>query len=214
MQVMEQPGQYLEDIKVIKKIMEESSRFLSLSGLSGVFPGIFALAGAVAAMLVVPETTVFGKDYVVPVAGAAGRHDIIRFLVADAAVVLLLSLATALFFSYRKAKKSGHRFWTPVSKRMLLSLVVPLAAGGLFVILTLGRIPGWAAGSATLVFYGLALVNAGKFTFGEIYWLGIIEIVTGLICIMMPGYTIIFWAFGFGIMHIVYGLYMYIRYKG
>jgi len=211
---MEQPGQYLEDIKVIKKIMEESSRFLSLSGLSGISAGLFAIAGAIAAKIIIPESIVNGQGYAESIVTSAEGARIIRLLVLDAAIVLVLALISAVFFSYRKARKLGHNIWTPVTRRMLLNLIIPLLTGGLFVIITMGRIPGWATASATLIFYGLALVNAGKFTFGEIYWLGVIEIVTGMLSLMLPGYTLLFWAFGFGILHIIYGLYMYIKYKG
>jgi hypothetical protein len=64
-----------------------------------------------------------------------------------------------------------------------------------------------------LIFYGLGLVNAGKFTFGEIYYLGILEIITGLISAFIPGRGLIFWIFGFGILHIIYGLAVYRKYE-
>jgi hypothetical protein len=64
-----------------------------------------------------------------------------------------------------------------------------------------------------LIFYGLALVNAGKFTFGEIFYLGILQIVTGLVSAFVPGWGLIFWIFGFGVLHIIYGLAMYRKYE-
>ena len=211
---MNQSSQHLEDIKIIKKIMEESSRFLSLSGLSGIFMGLFAIAGAIAAKLIIPENIISGQGYTESFRADPEGLSIIRLLFIDAGVVLLLALAVAIFFSYRKAAKSGQSIWTPVSRRLLLNLLIPLVTGGLFILITLGRIPGTVTASATLIFYGLALVNAGKFTFGEIYWLGVLEVVTGLICLLFPGYTLYFWAFGFGVLHITYGFYMHIRYRG
>ncbi len=210
---MNEPNQHLEDIRIIKKIMEDSTRFLSLSGLSGVFAGVFAIAGAVAAWVLLPKSVIsghgFGDSLVMKIAG--GR--ITTFILADAAVVLILALAAALFFSIRKARRNGQKIWTPVTRRLLLNMMIPLAAGGLFVIITLGHIPGHIAASSTLIFYGLALVNAGKFTLDEIYWLGVTEIVVGLLSLVFTGYTLLFWTFGFGILHIAYGLYMYIRYR-
>jgi hypothetical protein len=126
--------------------------------------------------------------------------------------VLALSVLFALWFSLKKAKRDGKKFWTPTSRRMLLNLLIPLAAGGVFIIALLLQnhvqmiIPGF------LVFYGLALVNAGKFTFGEIYYLGILEIITGLIAAFFPGWGLIFWVIGFGILHIIYGVAMYRKY--
>jgi len=211
---MNQSSQHLEDIKIIKKIMEESSRFLSLSGLSGVFAGIFAIAGAIAAKIIIPDSIINGQGYAESFMSDPEGVKIIKLLFADAAVVLFLALASAVFFSYRKAAKEGHNIWTPVSRRLLLNLLIPLAAGGFFVLITLGRIPGTVSASATLIFYGLALVNAGKFTFDEIYWLGVTEVATGLVSLLFPGYTLYFWAFGFGVLHIVYGFYMHYRYRG
>jgi len=211
---MENINQPLEDIKTIKRIMEQSSRFLSLSGLSGVSAGIIAIAGAVVANIIIQGSAhnpLLSNESVLG-DGDAGRT--VLLLLLNAIVILFLALSSALFFSYRKARKSGERIWTPVSKKLLLSLSIPLITGGLFIVLVIGIIPGSIIAASTLIFYGLALVNASKFTFGEIYWLGLCEIGTGLICIALPGYTLVFWAFGFGLLHIVYGLLMYFRYKG
>ena len=134
-------------------------------------------------------------------------------LFADAALVLILALVSAFFFSWRKARKEGKGIWTPVTGRMLLNLALPLAAGGFFVIFTLGSVPGNVTASATLIFYGLALINSSKYTLGEIYWLGILEVITGLATLLLPGHALMLWAFGFGILHIIYGLFMYIRYR-
>lgn len=211
---MNQSSQHLEDIKVIKKIMEESSRFLSLSGLSGVFMGLFAIAGAIAAKMIIPEDIISGQGYAGSFMADPEIKRIAWLLLADAGVVLFLALVAAVLFSYRKATKSGQSLWTPVSRRLLLNLFIPLFTGGLFILITLGRIPGTVSVAATLIFYGLALVNAGKFTFGEIYWMGVLEIATGLICLLFPGYTILIWAFGFGVLHITYGFYMHFKYMG
>lgn len=211
---MNQSSQHLEDIKVIKKIMEESSRFLSLSGLSGVFMGLFAIAGAIAAKMIIPENVISGHGYAGSFLADPEGKRVLGLLLADAGIVLFLALVAAVLFSYRKAAKSGHSIWTPVSRRLLLNLFIPLLTGGLFILITLGRIPVTVSVSATLIFYGLALVNAGKFTFGEIYWLGVLEVVTGLICLLFPGYTILIWAFGFGVLHITYGFYMHFKYLG
>jgi hypothetical protein len=64
----------------------------------------------------------------------------------------------------------------------------------------------------TLIFYGLALVNASKYTLSEVRSLGIIEIVIGLFAMHFIGYGLLLWAVGFGVMHIIYGIIMHIRY--
>jgi hypothetical protein len=198
---MDNNASHLEDLKIIRKVMEESSRFLSLSGLSGIFAGIFALAGAAIAYFAILET------------GAAGTCHGMSTLIIDGVIVLVLAIGISLFFSIRKSKKTGTQIWTPVSKRMLINLSIPLVTGGVFIVaLLVYNYPGLIVPSM-LLFYGLALVNAGKYTFNEIFYLGLLEIFTGLVAVFLPDFGIYFWAFGFGILHITYGLIMYRKYE-
>lgn len=210
---MKNTNQHLEDLKAIKSFMEQSSRFLSLSGLSGISAGLFAIAGAIAAKMIIKGPVINAWGYSKAISQTESEGKTIVLLLLTAGVVLILAISSALFFSYRKARKSGHKIWTPVSKRLLINLSIPLAAGGLLILLTLGQLNGSIIAALTLIFYGLALVNAGKFTFSEIYWLGIMEIVTGLLCLAIPGYAFIFWIAGFGLLHIGYGAFMYFKYK-
>jgi MFS family permease len=203
----------IEDLKAIRKIMEESSRFLSLSGLSGVFAGATAIAGAlVAYFFILGNGNIKYDDYFQNL--SANETLVLRWqLMADAFLVLVLSVLFALYFSIKKAKRDGKSFWTPLSKRLLINLLIPLVTGGVFIIVFLLQnnmqlvVPGF------LIFYGLALVNAGKFTFSEVYYLGIMEIITGLVSAFVPGWSLIFWIFGFGILHIIYGLVMFRKYE-
>jgi hypothetical protein len=203
----------IEDIKAIRKIMEESSRFLSLSGLSGVFAGLTAIAGALVAYFFILDNGSIHYDEYFRSLSAKETFSLRWQLFADAASVLVLSILFSLYFSIKKAKRDGKSFWTPVSRRMLINLLIPLATGGIFIIVLLYQnniqliVPGF------LIFYGLALVNAGKFTFGEVFYLGILEIITGLVSAFFPGWGMLFWIFGFGILHIIYGLVMYRKYE-
>jgi len=96
---------------------------------------------------------------------------------------------------------------------MLIHLFIPLITGGLFALILLYRNDSTLLASVTLIFYGLALVNAGKYTLGEIQYLGVFEIVLGLLAGIFTCWGLLFWAIGFGILHIVYGLVMYYRYE-
>jgi hypothetical protein len=68
------------------------------------------------------------------------------------------------------------------------------------------------AAPAMLIFYGLALINASPNLFDEIRYLGYSEILIGLLAAAFIGYGLYFWAFGFGVLHIAYGLVMYKKY--
>jgi len=190
---------HTEDLKTIRKIMEESSRFLSLSGLSGIFAGIFALIGLITALWLSGNSdTIINTDLAIFI---------------DAVAVLSCALITAIYFSYRKAKSKGHKIWTTTTKRMLVNLAVPLvSAVGFILVFYLDNNFQYIVPSM-LVFYGVALVSAGKFMFGEIIYLGILEIITGFVAMFLPGYSLYLWGFGFGILHIFYGAIMYIKYR-
>jgi hypothetical protein len=194
---MENKLEYIEEIKSIKRIMEKSSRFLSLSGLSGIFAGSAAFLGGTAAQIAILKNT--------------GGMRIM--LIIDAIVVLFLAIGTSLYFSYRKSVRQGLQIWTPISKRFLLNFLVPLASGGLFIIILYIQNQWQLIVPSMLIFYGLALINAGKFTYGEVFYLGLAEIFTGFVSAISPEYAVFFWSFGFGLLHIAYGLFMYRKYE-
>jgi hypothetical protein len=194
---MDNKSKYSDDLMVIKKMMEESTRFLSLSGLSGIFAGFVALAGSVAAHLIILKTKTSILDGFLISLSLQESGKMKTLLIADALFVVLLALAGSYYFSYTKSVKKGLKVWTPVSKRLLVNLFVPLIAGGFFM----------------LIFYGLALVNAGKFTFSEVFYLGITEIFIGFLAGIFQGSPLLFWTFGFGLLHIGYGLFMYRKYE-
>lgn len=210
---MNQNQQHLEDLRAIKITMERSSRFLSLSGLSGISAGVTAIAGALVARIIIDAPIIKAWDYSRAFTFSEESSVMMLRLLITAGVVLLVASGSATWFSWRKAIRAGDKIWTPVTRRLLISLTVPLGAGGLFILFTLGNLEGSMIAAMTLVFYGLALVSASKYTLGDIFWLGITEIVVGLVSLLLPGYVFIFWVFGFGILHIVYGILMHIRYR-
>lgn len=198
---------YLKDIIEIKSIMNKSSRFISLSGLSGILAGIYALIGAFAANYLLTNYQV-ANSYV----GLIPISYLEYFLLGIALLVLTLSVITAFIFSSKKAKKSGENLWDATSKRLLINFAIPLFTGGSFcIILYQYGLIGLIA-PATLIFYGLACVNASKYTLGDIRYLGFLNIVIGLVSTQFIGYGLYFWAFGFGILHIVYGIVLYNKY--
>jgi hypothetical protein len=202
-----------EDLQAIRDIMERSSKFISLSGLSGIFAGLCALAGAAVAWFFIPDALHLPSTPETTGAyeGLAGYN--LFYMVLVALLVLVTAAMGATWFSFRKARKAGQPFWTHPTRRLLINLLIPLAAGGLFTLILLYRNHPELAASAMLIFYGLALVNAGKFTFGEIHYLGLTEIMLGILAGIFVQYGFLIWTIGFGLMHIVYGTAMYYRHE-
>jgi len=193
----------LEDLKAIREMMEKSTKFLSLSGLSGILAGATAICGAAFAyfyLLRDPSAT----DY--------NRFQETMIMLADAMLVLILSLSYAFYFSWKKARKSKQKIFNKVTYKLLYNLAIPLLSGGIFSFIFLLRGDVEMVASATLLFYGLALVNVSKFTYNEIHYLGITEIVLGLLAAIFMHNGIIFWTIGFGVCHIIYGFAMYRKY--
>lgn len=205
---MEDPKEHLQALTEIRSMMERSSRFISLSGLSGVFSGIFALIGAYVAHLLLKN---YFREY--PNGQQEEDVEIIAFLFYDALLILICSVSVGVLFTIRNSRKKGIKIWDNTAKRLLVNLTIPLAAGGIFCLILLYHGIFGLVAPATLLFYGLALINASKYTLNDIRYLGICEIVLGLISSVYIGYGLLFWAIGFGVLHIVYGAVMYFKYE-
>lgn len=210
---MENKTEYLEDLRIIKKVMEESSRFLSLSGLSGIFAGLIALAGAAVSVFVFLDGSLILNDEMFSLKSAQELSRLKTDLALLAVFVLVLSIAVSLWFSRRNAVRKNQRIWTPVSRKFLINMIVPLVTGGILIMIFLLNNEWHYIMPAMLVFYGLSLVSATKFTYNDIFYLGLIEVLCGLAAAALPAYGIILWSLGFGLLHIVYGLLLYRKYE-
>ena len=198
-----------EDLSHIRSMMERSSRFISLSGLSGVFAGLPALIGG---LYVYQLFKINGLDYF------DGEHklysvDLVSELVIIAIVILFFALSFGIFFTIRKSKKYNLPIWTSATKKMLFNLAIPLLVGAVFCLALLYHQIYVLIAPATLLFYGLGLINAEKYTFSDIKYLGFCELALGCISLFFLGYGLFFWIIGFGVLHILYGLIMFKKYK-
>ncbi|HRF77923.1 MAG TPA: hypothetical protein PLB46_15195 [Chitinophagales bacterium] len=202
---------YLDDLKEIRSMMEKSSRFISLSGLSGISAGIIALVGAFIASWYI-KTHIENPSYTLQTVVMVQMEDVL-FLLLDAGIVLFLALTSATYFAVRKARMQNLPVWSKAGELTLINLLIPLATGAIFCLILYSYNIFILIAPATLLFYGLALLNASKYTLAEVRYLGICEIVLGLAGMIIPGYSIILWAIGFGLLHIIYGAVMYYRYE-
>jgi len=198
-----------EDLAHIRSMMERSSRFISLSGLSGVFAGLSALIGG---LYVYQLFKANGLEYF------NGEHklysvDLVSELFLTAFIILVFALTFGIFFTIRKSRKYDLPIWTSATKKMLLNLAIPLVTGGIFCLALLYHEIYVLIAPVTLLFYGLSLVNAEKYTFSDVKYLGFCQLILGCISLFYLGYGLIFWIIGFGILHILYGLIMFKKYK-
>lgn len=211
---MKNHNEHLETLTEIRSMMERSSRFISLSGLSGVAAGTVALLGA--AMVYVylglrpfSNYRIFYAEVLTRGKWGIGYE---AFFLIVAASVFVLALASGIYFTTRRAKRKGQKVWDQSALRLLNNLAIPLAVGGIFCLVLYREHQILLIAPATLVFYGLALVNGSKYTLDDIRYLGLSEIGLGLLGLFYPGYGLELWAIGFGLLHIAYGLMMYKKY--
>ncbi len=199
---------YKKDLEDIKEIMNRSSRFVSLSGMSGISAGLIALMGAYAAHKWVYSRQLGIKllEGIVPIRN-------VESLILLALATLIAAISAAVYFTVRKTKSQNQKVWDYQTQRLIVNLFIPLVTGGILCLMLLFKGFLGLLAPLTLIFYGLALVNASKFTLHEIRSLGLIQIVLGLIAINFIGHGLLFWALGFGLMHILYGIIMQVRYK-
>lgn len=196
-----------QDLESIRQLMERSVKFVSLSGLSGILAGIYALIGAGLAY-----QEIYSGRVVRTVEYYRGHFPMVKSLFLIAASVLAASLITGWFFSYRKAKKLNTKMWDSTSRRLLINLAVPLSIGGFFTLIMVDYGYYNLIAASVLLFYGLALVNASSNLYDEVRYLGYCELIVGVCAALWPGFGLYFWAIGFGLLHILYGSLMYKKY--
>ncbi|MFD2939654.1 hypothetical protein [Flavobacterium notoginsengisoli] len=198
-----------EDLAHIRSMMERSSRFISLSGLSGVFAGLSALIGGIYTYQLFKAN---GIDYINDDSRSYSVN-LVSELFWIGIIILVCAFTFGIFFTIRKSRKYNLPIWTSATKKMLFNLSVPLFAGGVFCLALMYHGYFGLVAPSTLLFYGLALINAEKYTFSDVKYLGFCELCLGLIALFYIGYGLLFWILGFGILHILYGLVMFKKYK-
>jgi len=207
---MKDQQEYTRDIAEIRSMMERSSKFLSLSGWAGIMAGLYALAGAYIAYAYLnfkPD----GIQYM-GINSGSGAASILN-VSALAVLVLVLAVGTAAVLSYQKAGNRGEKIWNAASRQLLVNFAVPLGTGGIVLMILISNGLAGLLAPFTLLFYGLALFSAGKFTYDELKYLGAIQIALGLLALCFIEYSILLWGIGFGALHIAYGIYLYFKYE-
>jgi hypothetical protein len=206
---MDNQNQHLDTLKDIKQMMERSSRFISLSGLSGIAAGACALVGAWLANNTIEQSGIKSDyDHLSTVHESLGQK-----LLQIAVITFIAAFLLSFLFTYLRSRKTNTPLWGTTAKRLLINVAVPIIAGGIYLLkMVQAGIIGLIA-PGCLIFYGLSLLNASKYTLKEIKYLGYCEIILGIINLWWIGKGIYFWTIGFGVLHISYGFVMWWKYE-
>lgn len=209
-----------ENLQHIKQMMERSSRFISLSGLSGVSAGVCALIGAFFANKVINRS--YGNTLkkldndlydVASTRNLSVREFMGNSLFQIAILTFIASFLLSFLFTYLRSKKTNTKIWGTTSKRLFINVMIPLVAGGIYILKLIEAETYGLIAPGCLIFYGLALVNASKYTLGEVRYLGYLQILLGIVNLWNVGNGLYFWAIGFGVLHIIYGVFMWNKYE-
>ena len=185
----------LESVNEIKELMEKSSKFVSLSGITAVMAGVYSFVGAY----------VVGRVF--------NSEASLAEMVVVASLVLMVSVITACVLSVYKAKKTGTKLFSRLTYRTAWNFSLPLLVGGLFCIALLLHENYGVISSVMLLFYGLSLVNVSKFTYSNVAWLGYAFLALGIVDCFFEGHALMFWTIGFGGFHLLYGILFYLQYE-
>jgi hypothetical protein len=196
-----------QQIKAIHEMMERSTRFLHISGMAGILAGFIAI---VASWIAINSFAFEPDSYTYNYSEMGGNLWNIVYLGLS---TLVVSFGLGLVLARRNAYKKGSPGWNPTARRMLIYFATPLLTGGLVILLF--WLKGFVALAAplSLIFYGLALLHASHFTLTDIRYLGLIELLLGLVALYWIQHSLLIWALGFGMVHIGYGFYIYLRYE-
>jgi uncharacterized membrane protein YjjP (DUF1212 family) len=207
---MDSQHQPLETLQDIKRIMERSSRFISLSGWSGISAGICALIGAWAAhtrlgSFIIRYRDGYGRD--------GGSIDLFFDLLLIAIITFIAAFISAFLFTYIRSRRNGVPLWDRTVQRLAWNTILPMVVGGIVILRALQFGYYELVAPGCLIFYGLALVNASKYTLGEVRYLGYGQIILGILNLWIINEGLYFWAAGFGVLHIIYGAMMWWKYE-
>ena len=197
----------------IKDLMERSSRVLTLSGMSAIFVGIYACIAAVVSYYILGGEWLLSSGLIeLPRLNVNSPYRL-QLMLFFAAFLIILCLATAFLFSYRKAKRNNRRFaFDRTAQRLLWNFFIPMAAGGILCLSLIWQQHYGLTSSIMLIFYGIALINASSYTYSNTRYLGYAELLLGLADSFVEGYALLFWTLGFGVFHIIYGFFFYLKY--
>lgn len=214
---MSSTKQQLDALTDIRQMMERSSRFISLSGLSGVAAGVCALVGAYFAYGIINPIHLEGSVKAEGIKETFQPQTLRDFmgnkLFMIALVTFIAALVLAFAFTWLRSHKNNVPVWGAAARRLMVNVSIPMIAGGIYIFKLIENGTYGLIAPGCLLFYGLALLNASKYTLGEIKYLAYVQIVLGLISCWFIGYGLYFWAAGFGLMHIIYGILMWYRYE-
>ena len=204
---MEKHEEQLAAIQEMRDMMDQATRFKSISGLSGILAGIITFV-CLYTIYLVTGISPFESEALDRMWLSSSQALILCFI-----SLLIICIGIGFYLAMRNANLSGKSAWDNAAKRLAFSLAIPVFAGGIFSML-LARFGLIAiAAPATLLFYGMGLVSASKYTLDAVRTVGLLFVFLGLLATYFLAYGLLIWTLGFGLLHVIYGFIIYVKYE-
>jgi hypothetical protein len=181
-----------DHLRYIRETMENAAEFTAVPGWGGLAMGISALAAAYLASRLAP-----------------GRWLAVWLIEVFVAVCIAAPAAAT------KARRANSSLFTGPGRKFVLSFAPPIIVGGLLTLSawhsgSLGSLPGvW------LLLYGTAVVTGGAFSVRAVPIMGMCLMSLGAAALFAPAnWGNLFMAAGFGLVQMVFGIWIALRYGG
>jgi len=184
-----------ENLRVIRELMERSTRYSTFSGISGILAGAASIIGC--------EMT---RHLLQAHAGNPDRANVP--ILCTWSFVILFAVGSDYFLTKRHAARVGKRIVSRLGKQMAYASIPGLGTGGLLTLYLLRHnlladvFPVW------MLCYGIAVCAVGLFSQREVKLLGVSFLIAGGMTLMMPWIGLPMMAITFGGFHVLYGLIM------
>ena len=138
----------------------------------------------------------------------------LQLLIVFASLLIIVCIVTVILMCRHKAHQNNQSLLFDFNtKRLLWNFFLPLVVGGILCISLIWQSHYGLTSSIMLIFYGVALISASNYTFSNTRYLGYAEIALGLADSFVENYALLFWFVGFGLFHIVYGIFFHLKYE-
>lgn len=186
------PFEAEENLRVIRELMERSTKYSTFSGPSGILAGAASIVGCVVTHSLATRPP--GSDsFRIP------------FLITWS-MVILFAIGADFLLMKRRAARVGKRIVSRLGKQMVFAAGPGLGTGVLLTLYLLQHnmltnvYPFW------MLSYGIAVCAVGQFSQREVKALGVAFLLAGTLTLLMPGWGLPLMALSFGGFHIIYAL--------
>jgi len=205
---MEKHEEQLAAIQEMRKMMDQATRFKSISGISGMLAGILAIV-CVAIVSYLSNTNPVQAGALETILDSANDGMV---LIAFG-ILFMLAVGIGIMLALRNARARGMSAWENAAKRLMFHLAIPVVVGGVFSILLYRIGYPLLVAPVTLLFYGMGLLQGSKFTLDAVRTVGLIQLALGLLATAFLTYGLLIWTLGFGLVHILFGFIIYVKYE-